>query len=83
MLSRVALNTAGRASLAMARRGFLTYDALPESHQMLRDTCRSFANNELKPVAAEVDREHRFPAEQVRGGAGQGEGGAPRRRTSR
>lgn len=82
MLSRVALSTAGRTSVTMARRGFLTYESLPESHQMLRDTCRSFANNELKPVAADIDREHRFPADQVRVGPVQGAGAAARRRTS-
>jgi len=38
---------------------------LSETHLMLRETCRSFAEKELKPVAAALDREHRFPAEQV------------------
>lgn len=38
---------------------------LPETHQMLRQTCRDFAEKELMPLAAELDREHRFPAEQV------------------
>ena len=33
---------------------------------MLQKTCRDFADNELKPVAARVDKEHSFPAEQVR-----------------
>lgn len=32
---------------------------------MLRNTCRDFANNELKPVAAELDKNHKFPAEQI------------------
>ncbi|XP_072353459.1 short-chain specific acyl-CoA dehydrogenase, mitochondrial isoform X3 [Scyliorhinus torazame] len=39
---------------------------LPETHQLLRDTCRGFAEKELSPVAAQLDREHRFPAEQVK-----------------
>ena len=38
---------------------------LSETHLMLRETCRSFAEKELKPVAAALDREHRFPKEQV------------------
>ncbi len=38
---------------------------LSETHQLLKKTCRDFADNELKPVAAELDREHRYPAEQV------------------
>lgn len=39
---------------------------LPETHQMLRQTCRDFAERELVPVAAQMDKEHRFPAAQVR-----------------
>ncbi|NWR75833.1 ACADS protein, partial [Centropus unirufus] len=45
---------------------------LPETHRMLRRTCRDFAEKELVPLAAQLDREHRFPAEQVKkmGGLG-------------
>ncbi|KGL96191.1 hypothetical protein N301_16415, partial [Charadrius vociferus] len=45
---------------------------LPETHQMLRQTCRDFAEKELMPLAAQLDKEHRFPAEQVKkmGGLG-------------
>lgn len=32
---------------------------------MLHKTCRDFADNELVPMAAKIDREHLFPAEQV------------------
>ncbi|MFI5395897.1 MAG: acyl-CoA dehydrogenase [Candidatus Binatia bacterium] len=39
--------------------------ALPETHEMLRQTCREFADKELVPIAAALDREHRYPAEQV------------------
>lgn len=38
---------------------------LPETHEMLRDTCRNFAERELKPVAGDLDREHRYPKEIV------------------
>lgn len=38
---------------------------LSEEHIMLRDTCRDFVDAQLKPVAAELDREHRYPAEQI------------------
>lgn len=38
---------------------------LPETYQMLRQTCRDFAEKELMPLAAQLDKEHRFPAEQV------------------
>ncbi len=36
-----------------------------ETHAMLRKTCRDFAEKELKPIAAALDREHRYPTEQV------------------
>ncbi|XP_005106286.1 short-chain specific acyl-CoA dehydrogenase, mitochondrial [Aplysia californica] len=39
---------------------------LPETHELLRKTCRDFADNELIPVAAQLDRDHMFPKEQVR-----------------
>ena len=40
---------------------------LDETHEEIRKLARSFAEKELKPKAAEHDREHRFPAEQVKG----------------
>lgn len=39
---------------------------LPDTHEMLQKTCREFANKELQPIAATLDREHRYPREQVR-----------------
>ena len=39
---------------------------LSETHQLLRKTCRDFANQKLKPVAAQLDREHSYPAEQIK-----------------
>eukprot|EP00948_MAST-09A_sp_MAST-9A-sp1_P001223 g1223.t1 len=45
---------------------FASTDALlSEVHRAVRDTCRSIADNDLAPVAADIDREHRYPAEQV------------------
>ena len=38
---------------------------LPETHQMLLKTCRDFADNELKPIAGILDKEHQYPREQV------------------
>ncbi|XP_009180112.1 short-chain specific acyl-CoA dehydrogenase, mitochondrial isoform X2 [Papio anubis] len=45
---------------------------LPETHQMLLQTCRDFAEKELSPIAAQVDKEQLFPAAQVKkmGGLG-------------
>ncbi|KAL3858524.1 hypothetical protein ACJMK2_013109 [Sinanodonta woodiana] len=39
--------------------------SLPETHQMLKKTCRDFANNELVPIAGKLDKEHIYPREQV------------------
>lgn len=39
--------------------------ALPETHEMLRKTCRDFAEAELKPNAAKFDKQHLYPQEQV------------------
>lgn len=33
---------------------------------MIGQTCRTFAETELMPIAGKIDREHFFPAEQVR-----------------
>ncbi|KTG03248.1 hypothetical protein cypCar_00004623 [Cyprinus carpio] len=38
---------------------------LPELHQMMRQTCRDYAQKELAPIAAQLDKDHRFPAKQV------------------
>ncbi|TMA27190.1 MAG: acyl-CoA dehydrogenase [Deltaproteobacteria bacterium] len=38
---------------------------LTEEQRLLRDTCREFAEKELRPNAKRWDREHRFPAEAV------------------
>lgn len=43
----------------------MTLKELPETHEMLRRTCREFADKELIPVAGQLDREQRFPREQV------------------
>ena len=43
-----------------------TFVELPETLQMLRDTCRQFAESELWPVAAKNDKACEYPAEQVR-----------------
>jgi butyryl-CoA dehydrogenase len=39
---------------------------LSESHEMLRKTCRDFADRELKPVATQLDKTHQYPADIVR-----------------
>src|SRR2546430_3862490 len=39
---------------------------LSEEQRLLRDTCREFADRELKPNAKRWDREHKYPAETVK-----------------
>ncbi len=39
---------------------------LTEEQQMVRDMCRSYAENELKPIAAELDQTHEFPMNHVK-----------------
>ncbi|GAB3417003.1 acyl-CoA dehydrogenase family protein [Haloparvum alkalitolerans] len=36
---------------------------LPAEHRMIRDTVREFCEEEIAPIAQEVEDEHRFPAE--------------------
>ncbi|XP_077442185.1 short-chain specific acyl-CoA dehydrogenase, mitochondrial isoform X1 [Vanacampus margaritifer] len=46
-------------------RGLSRLAELPETHDMLRRTCRDFADRELKPIAARLDKEGTFPAQQI------------------
>ncbi|GBN97470.1 hypothetical protein AVEN_70298-1 [Araneus ventricosus] len=39
---------------------------LPETHKILQKTCREFAEKELQPIAAKIDKEHLYPKEQVK-----------------
>lgn len=39
---------------------------LTEEQQMIRDMTHRFAEERIKPIAAQLDREHRFPAELVK-----------------
>uniref|UniRef100_A0A3B4X3J5 Short-chain specific acyl-CoA dehydrogenase, mitochondrial n=1 Tax=Seriola lalandi dorsalis TaxID=1841481 RepID=A0A3B4X3J5_SERLL len=46
-------------------RSFSQLAELPETHQILRQTCRDFADRELIPIAAGLDKEHLYPAKQI------------------
>ncbi|XP_071848594.1 short-chain specific acyl-CoA dehydrogenase, mitochondrial-like [Apostichopus japonicus] len=52
--------------LASQRRALSALAELPETHQMMKKTCRDFADNELKPIASQIDKEHRYPADKVK-----------------
>lgn len=41
--------------------GQATFTELPETHQMLRDTCRQFAEAELWPIAGPIDKSQEYP----------------------
>ena len=49
----------------------MNFDLQPE-HELLRDTVRQFALEQIAPIAEELDREKRFPYELVRDLAGLG-----------
>ena len=49
----------------------MNYD-LTQEQQLVRDTVREFAESRIAPVAAELDREHRFPYDLVEELAGLG-----------
>ena len=36
---------------------------LPDEHRMIRDTVREFCDEEIEPIAQDIEEEHRFPAE--------------------
>nr|CAD7425831.1 unnamed protein product [Timema monikensis] len=40
--------------------------SLPETHQLLQKTCRDFAENELRPIAAKLDADSIFPSKQIK-----------------
>ncbi|KAG9410767.1 hypothetical protein AC1031_018792 [Aphanomyces cochlioides] len=50
----------------------LSYGALSEEHQMLRESCRAFADKELAPNAGQWDKDHTFPANAVKAMADMG-----------
>lgn len=53
-------------NLLFWRRNIASLSALSETHQMLQSTCRNFADNELKPIAGKIDKEHLYPKEQIK-----------------
>eukprot|EP00045_Choanoeca_perplexa_P009407 m.90845 g.90845 ORF g.90845 m.90845 type:complete len:80 (+) comp14884_c0_seq44:2284-2523(+) len=68
MLSRVVTTSLTRASplICGSVRNVAHLAELPEEHEMLKQTCRSFANEVLAPNAGDWDKNHTFPAEAVR-----------------
>jgi len=54
------------ACKALGRRTYLNWPLLTEEHVMIAQTCRNFADTELAPIAGKLDKEHLYPAEQVK-----------------
>ncbi|CAG9854317.1 unnamed protein product [Phyllotreta striolata] len=59
-------NTITKLTAFAGHRGIASLSALSETHQMLQKTCRDFADGELKPIAAKLDREHLYPRDQIK-----------------
>ena len=55
------------AAAASAALESATFVELPETLQMLKETCRQFAESELWPIAGKIDKACEYPAEQVIG----------------
>lgn len=49
----------------LLKRSIVSLSSLSETHRLLYKTCRDFAEGELKPIAAKLDKEHLFPEKQV------------------
>jgi len=60
-----ALRSSIKLGFGLGSRHIASLSSLSETHQMLQKTCRDFADNELVPKAAKVDREHLYPADQI------------------
>ncbi|XP_034403429.1 short-chain specific acyl-CoA dehydrogenase, mitochondrial [Cyclopterus lumpus] len=55
----------GLGACLSGRRRLSQLAELPETHQLLRQTCRDFADRELIPIAGKLDKEHAYPAKQI------------------
>ena len=65
-LVRPALSLSSSVGARLCRQmSGLTFTELPETHQMLKDTCRQFAEAELWPIAGKIDKSGEFPEEVV------------------
>ncbi|KYQ57011.1 Short-chain specific acyl-CoA dehydrogenase, mitochondrial [Trachymyrmex zeteki] len=65
-LRLLANNVSRGACIVNVSRHITSHSMLPDTHKMLYKTCRDFAEEELKPIAAESDKKHLFPKEQIK-----------------
>lgn len=57
--------TSTRTPAVGSIRTYLDWPFLKEEHVMIAQTCRNFAETELKPIASKTDKEHLFPTKQI------------------
>ncbi|XP_037930213.1 short-chain specific acyl-CoA dehydrogenase, mitochondrial-like [Teleopsis dalmanni] len=65
-LLKVSLQIGVSSLRVNAKRQIACLASLPETHQMLQKTLKDFADAELKPLAGKHDKEHLYPAQQIR-----------------
>jgi butyryl-CoA dehydrogenase len=66
MQSILRRRSAFSSSMKTSVRCYLDWPFLSEEHVMIAKTCRDFTNTELVPIAGKLDKEHKFPAEQIK-----------------
>lgn len=59
------LRLVSRNMSASGRRQYGNLPFLTDEHRMIKDMCANFAAENLAPIAGELDKEHKFPAEQI------------------
>jgi butyryl-CoA dehydrogenase len=59
------LSRCSAATRSVLKRTYANWPLFSEEHAAISEMCRAFADNELAPIAGEVDKNHRFPADQI------------------
>lgn len=47
-------------------RNYTNWPFLKEEHLMISQTCKEYADAELSPIAGDLDKEHKYPADQIK-----------------
>uniref|UniRef100_A0A6M2DFV0 Short-chain specific acyl-CoA dehydrogenase, mitochondrial n=1 Tax=Xenopsylla cheopis TaxID=163159 RepID=A0A6M2DFV0_XENCH len=66
MLSKKIVDLLWNGCIREHIRGIASISALPDTHQMLYKMCKDFSDGELKPKAAEFDRTHTYPKNEIK-----------------
>lgn len=56
---------AQRVRVAASHRKYSNWPYLKDEHRMVYKMCRDFADTELTPIAAKLDKQHLYPKEQI------------------